>query len=339
MEKKNRKISLSEDNVFRKRHKPLLKIENATNVKNISDLIKLSKDFKFYKNINTEMLWKITPHLQELESLIGMESLKQSVFYQIIYYLQGFHLKNKNDEYLHTVIMGPPGHGKTEVSKIIGKLYHAMDILSKDGQFKTAHREDFVAGYLGHTAIKTKKLLTSCLGGVLFIDEIYALAPRESDKDSFAKEAIDTITSFLSEHKNDFCCIIAGYEEDVKRYFFAMNKGLERRFPWVHVINQYSSKELADIFLKMVSDIKWKTDLSQMNISSIITDYKHFFKNGGGDIETFLGKCKMMHSERVFARPIEERFILTREDLLRAVEYIKKNNKPNIDEPPPGLYI
>ena len=93
---------------------------------------------------------------------------------------------------------------------------HDWNENTKDGIFKIAKREDFVGEYLGQTAIKTKKLLKSCLGGVLFIDEAYALGPGQKDRDSFSKEAIDTLNAFLSENKDNFCCIIAGYENDIK---------------------------------------------------------------------------------------------------------------------------
>ncbi len=628
--------------ILKKRHLPLFKLESAPSIANIKDLIDLTEAPKFYTNINTEMLWRITPHLKELNRMIGMDSLKETIFFQVIYYLQNMHTKNKNDEYLHTVIMGPPGHGKclakgtkvmlysgetknveditvkdiligddskerkvlgtcsgfenmyeivqtygenytvneshilslklntppvlissggkfrvewydyhdfrqkefadyfvsekfwkslpqkgdiinievreyltrsdiwkenfrgykvdivgseenivldpynamhsylsretkeenirpeldvfhwkkidrlillagiidfygirergdsdrsrangeyvvktsyshllkieklarsvgmrtemstgnvlriygnthlihankaglcsgreyddltykivvnklgygeyfgfsidgnkrfllgdftvthnTEVARIIGKLYSAMGILSDGGNFQIARREDFVAEYLGQTALKTKKFLNKCLGGVVFIDEVYALAPRNSDRDSFAKEAIDTLNMFLSEHKNDFCCIAAGYEDDVKNCFFAMNKGLERRFPWVHKITSYKPVELAYIFIKMIEDMQWKTIVSIPELTGLITNNISLFKYGGGDIETFLGKCKMMHSRRVFSLNVEERFILTKDDLNTTIEYIKQTGGRVEDGPPPGMY-
>ena len=167
------------------------------------------------------------------------------------------HKKGQN-EYLHTVITGPPGTGKTSVAEIIGNIYKNMGVLSSKGSFTLAKREDFIAPYLGQTAIKTRVLLESCVGGVLFIDEAYALGPGQKDKDSFSKEAIDTLNAFLSEHKNDFCCIIAGYEEDIEKCFFRINKGLERRFQWVHRIDKYSDLELAKIMFKMINEVEWK---------------------------------------------------------------------------------
>jgi SpoVK/Ycf46/Vps4 family AAA+-type ATPase len=224
------------------------------------------------------------------------------------------------------------------VAKIIGKIYQALNVLSPNGTFKVAYRDDFVAGYLGQTATKTKKLLQSSIGGVLFIDEVYSLAPRSNDRDSFAKEAIDTLTGFLSEHKNDFCCIIAGYEDEIQNCFFAMNKGLERRFPWVHRITQYKAKELYEIFIKMVRDIEWDISFDEKFMLSFFEKHKDMFKNAGGDIETFLTKCKMFHSRRVFCLGKEHKFIISKEDVKQAIEFLEKN-KPKEDKPPEHMYL
>ena len=172
-----------------KRQRPRIKLEDAPQVHSLKNLIELSNSFKFYKNLDIVMLWRIAPYLQELDKMVGMESLKETVFYQVIYYLQGMHKKSRNEEYLHTVIYGPPGCGKTTVAKIIGKIYQSLNILSANGTFKVAYRDDLVAGYLGQTAAKTKKLLQSSVGGVLFIDEVYSLAPRSNDRESMISSA------------------------------------------------------------------------------------------------------------------------------------------------------
>jgi SpoVK/Ycf46/Vps4 family AAA+-type ATPase len=322
----------------RARKNPANVLESPPDINSLIDLINLGKNMKFYKNVDTVMLWRIIPLLEELNNMIGMESLKETVFYQVIYYLQGMHTKSGNEEYLHTVIYGSPGTGKTTVAKIVGKIYQAMGILSPDGPFRVAYRDDFVAGYLGQTAIKTKKLLNSCIGGVLFIDEVYSMAPRDNDRDSFSKEAIDTITGFLSEHKNDFCCIIAGYEDEVKKCFFGMNKGTERRFPWSHSIPDYSSKELSQIFMKMIKDINWDVAFDTEFLEQHLEKNKKYFKNAGGDIETFITKCKIYHSKRVFTLEKEHKFILTKKDFTDAMSYIIKHRQVKEDAPPPGMY-
>jgi SpoVK/Ycf46/Vps4 family AAA+-type ATPase len=318
----------------KKRHCRVLKLKNAPPVNSIQDLIKISHTLLFYKNINTLMLRRISPFLEQLNNLIGMQELKESVFYQVIYYLKGMHTKNQNEEYLHTMILGSPGCGKTTVAKIIGQIYQSMGILSPSGTFRVAYRDDFIAEYLGQTAIKTRKLLNSCIGGVLFVDEVYSLGPGQKDRDSFSKEAMDTLTSFLSEHKNDFCFIGAGYEEDVKRCFFAGNDGLERRFQWIHKIKKYTIEELSDIMMEMITEIKWQTCVDRKDIIKILKTEKNLFKNAGGDIETFLSKAKMVHAKRIFSLDDDHKFVLTKYDMVNAVTMVKKYrlDKNDIDD-------
>lgn len=342
--KKTNSVTVNDD-VSRKKLtiKKLRKLPTSPPIENISDLIRISKSLKLYNNIDTLMLWRVSPHLESLQSMVGMESLKETVFYQTIYYLQNMHTRNQNEEYLHTIICGEPGTGKTTVARILGNIYKSIGVLSPNGKFKIAYRDDFIAEYLGQTANKTRKLLESCIGGVLFIDEVYSLAPRSSDRDSFSDEALDTLTSFLSEHKNDFCCIAAGYEDDIFNRIFTKNKGLERRFPWVHKIQKYTTEDLANIMLKMIEDINWDTGMERSDVIQFMEDHKEHFKRAGGDIETFLSKCKMVHAKRVLCLRDEHRFVLTLGDMRNAINMIEKQ-KGDLDtdlgsEPPYGMYV
>ena len=339
---KRKTIEMNEQtDTSKRRDKKFFKLENSPSVNSIRDLIEIGKTIKFYKNIDTIMLWKIIPYLEQLDKMIGMQSLKETIFYQIIYYLQGMHTLNKNEEYLHTMIFGEPGCGKTTAARIIAKIYQAMGVLSESGPFVVAYRDDFIAGYLGQTAIKTRKLLESCVGGVLFVDEVYSLCPRDNDKDIFSDETIETITAFLSEHKNDFCFIGAGYEDDIIKRFFGKNKGLERRFQWIHRIEKYTIDDLADIMLKMISDMKWKSGLDKKEICSILKNDIKLFENSGGDIEIFLSKCKMIHAKRVFTLDKDHKFILTKKDLEDTLIVFKKSRlkKETHSEPPYGMYM
>lgn len=325
--------------VIKKRGRPRIKLEDAPPINSIEDLLEIGQSIKFYKNLDSIMLWRITPHLEELNHLVGMKNLKESIFYQILYYIQGMHLRNQKEEYLHTILFGPPGCGKTSVAHIIAKIYQGIGILSDRGIFKVAHRDDFVAGYLGQTALKTQKLLKSCLGGVLFIDEVYALGPGKEDRDSFSKEAIDTLTSFLSEHTNDFCCIAAGYEKDIHKCFFAVNSGLESRFQWKHTIDPYSSEDLAEIFIRKVKNINWELGVDIKIISSVIEKNKKLFKSSGRDIVNFISKCKMSHARRVIALGNEHKFVLTCKDLEEGIIMLEKHSNIDKIEPPPfGMF-
>lgn len=216
----------------------------------------------------------------------------------------------------------------TTIAKIIGEMYKNMGILSPDGVFKIAKREDFVAEYLGQTAIKTKKMLESCIGGVLFIDEVYALGPGKKDQDSFSKEAIDTLNVFLSENSDSFCCIIAGYENDIRNCFFSVNQGLERRFQWIHRIEPYSSEELAHMFIKLLNDIRWKKDesITIESLTEVIDKHKHLFTSFGGDIENLITKCKMAHAKRIINLKNPKRHVITLDDVCFAITLMKPNS-------------
>ena len=236
---------------------------------------------------------------------------------------------NDNNDYLHTVIYGPPGTGKTEVAKIMGKIYSKLGILKK-GLFKKATRSDFVAGYLGQTAMKTKELIEECLGGVLFIDEAYALGNNEG-RDSFAKEAIDTLCEGLSNHKNDIMVIIAGYEKELNDCFFSFNQGLESRFPWRFKTEDYKADELKLIFKKQVFDSEWKIDDEDLK-DEWFNSKMSYFKHYGRDMETLFSKVKIAHGRRIFCNLECEKKKLTIQDLDKGFEsYLENENKQNIE--------
>lgn len=310
---------------------------------NLEQLIHLAEDWLCYKiknkiglgdfnesNLKYERLSWIILDLMELNNLIGLETLKKSVINQIVFFIQGL----QSGELMHTVLYGDQGCGKTTVAKILASMYSKLGILSQ-GTFRVAQREDFIAGYLGQTATKTKKLLTSCLGGVLFIDEAYSLGPSKSDTDSFSKEAIDTLNQFLSENYEDFICIIAGYEKNLKENFFDKNPGLDRRFPWKFTLNKYSGPELFRIFKYNFRD-PWSLEESPELENLFVADN---FKNNGGDCKIIFDKAKIIHGRRVFENDNEQLFRITKGDIITAMnEFLEETRKKPTKEPPFGMY-
>jgi len=270
-------------------------------INNITDIISIINNYKYNSkfdyNIDLKALHNIKSPLEKLNNMIGMEKLKSNISDQIIYFIQKLNIGSEGD-FMHTVLSGPPGTGKTEIAKLIGKIFSKIGVLKK-GTFKKVTRSDLIAGYLGQTAIKTKEVINECIGGVLFIDEAYALGNSEK-KDSFSKECIDTLCEALSEYKDNLMVIIAGYESELTNCFFKYNKGLESRFVWRFKTDNYNSKDLFNIFLKKIKDIGWEIQ-ENCNINEIwFEKNKDKFIFFGRDIETFISKIKIAHSNRIF---------------------------------------
>ncbi|MAB11314.1 MAG: hypothetical protein CME96_10700 [Hyphomonas sp.] len=312
---------------------PTIPIEHITieaEISCLSDLIDLTKEYPLMSNvkynINMKAIHNIKSELELLNNMIGMHSLKESICDQIIYFIQDLHTKSPNNEdFMHTVIYGPPGTGKTETAKIMGKIFSKMGIL-KRGTFKKATRSDLVAGYLGQTALKTRDLIKECLGGVLFIDEAYALGNPEK-RDSFAKEAIDTLCEGLSDHKKDLMVIIAGYEDELKSCFFNYNAGLESRFTWRFKTDDYKPNELMLIFKKKVLDSNWSLENDKTLSESWFEEKMPYFKYYGRDMETLFSKCKIAHSRRVFCKPEKFKTVLNKTDLDKGFKIYTDNDE------------
>jgi hypothetical protein len=285
-----------------------------------------SPTFTYICNLNLEKLSKILVELREIRNLIGLTSLKRSIVKQIVFLL--LEIQTADDcDMRHVVLNGDPGCGKTTVAQIIGKIYSKLGLLSK-GTFTVGKRTDFVAKWLGQTEHKTKKFLETCLGGVLFIDEVYSLAPDcGQGTDSYSKIVIDTLNEFLSQNSKDFICIIAGYKDDIDKQIFDRNKGMDRRFPYRYVIEGYNANELLQIFQKFVKESHWS--LEEDAISSSIFSQKELFKFYGGDVRTFFEKCKEIHSERAVMIPKESWKTLSKTDINEGFEAYKTDRDLN----------
>ena len=310
------------------------KININKNINSIDDILWILKNYPIIYNveynIDLNKLHLIKDDLIKLNNMIGMKDIKNSILNQLIFYLQNFHLKT-GINYMHTVIYGPPGTGKTEIAKIIGNIFTKLGIL-KNGTFKKVVRSDLIAGYLGQTALKTKKVIEESLGGVIFIDEAYALGNSEK-RDSFSKECIDTLCESLSYHRNELMVIIAGYEEELNNCFFNLNSGLKSRFSWVYTTDKSSPEQLNYIFIKMIKDMDWSIENNE-KIIKFFHKNKNFFLNFGRDIEILLLKTTIAHSRRVLSLDNSVKTKIIYKDLINGFEefkkYIKIENNNNI---------
>ena len=331
-EERNQEERNQEERNQEERNKEIKESKEKVNINieinNINDLLSLIEKYplndKIEYNINMKSLHKIKEPLIELNNMIGMKNIKENILYQLLYFIQDMHKIGANtNDFMHTVIYGIPGTGKTEVAKIIGKIFANLGILKK-GTFKKVTRNDLIAGYLGQTAIKTKAVINESLGGVLFIDEVYSLGNIEK-RDSFSKECIDTLCEALSDKKDELMVIIAGYEKEINECFFSYNEGLSSRFTWRFNTDEYNSDELYQIFKKKVDNIGWTLD-NEITAKWFDKNKKNF-KFQGRDMEILLFKTKIVHSKRVFCRPLEEKTKIIVKDLEKGLELFLKNNE------------
>lgn len=184
---------------------------------------------------------------QELGHIVGIESVKQYVL-QLEDHLK---IQQRREQAghqasalsMHMIFTGNPGTGKTTIARIVAKYLKALGVLST-GQLREVTRADLVGQYVGQTAKQTRDVINSALGGVLFIDEAYALCRDKHD--TFGLEAIDTLVKGIEDHRHDLVVILAGYKDEMAD-FLKVNSGLKSRFPNIIDFEDYTSQEMTEI--------------------------------------------------------------------------------------------
>lgn len=254
--------------------------------------------------------------LTELDALIGLQSVKQNVqeMVKLVKYYRESGRNVLNQFAMHALYVGNPGTGKTTVARIMAKIFRALGVIER-GHLVECDRAALVAGYVGQTAIRTSEMIEKSLGGVLFIDEAYAL--NQGSDDQFGKEAVNTLLKRMEDLRDEFIVIAAGYPENM-REFLNSNPGLRSRFEHYFVFEDYNADELYQIGLSMLMKEKLIPDEQ-----TAILLKNHFRDMLAKKEETFFGNARDVR--KVIQQAV-------RAQHLRMASYLPEQRTPELME-------
>ena len=242
--------------------------------------------------------------LGELDSLVGMEEIKQEIRdLAPTLQIQRRRAESTGAAFmpnLHMVLKGNPGTGKTTIARRLGETLRAIGLLDR-GHVVETDRKDLVAEYVGQTAPRTNNKINEALGGILFIDEAYTLAP-EATSDSFGREAIDTLLKRMEDDRGKFVLIVAGYPKEMDR-FIDSNPGLKSRFDRYFDLPDYTPPELLAIFKSIAASQKYEVEEAAEERLAKICDamYLRRDKNfaNGREVRQMFERCLVLQAKRL----------------------------------------
>jgi hypothetical protein len=253
----------------------------------------------------------LSDSLEELNMLTGLDKIKTEVSEMVrlvrFYQETGKDVLHKFS--LHTVFTGNPGTGKTTVARILSNIYRGLGILSK-GHLVEVDREGLVAGYVGQTAIKTSDKLKEAMGGILFIDEAYALANEKGSPYDFGAESIQVILKRMEDQRGQFGVIVAGYTDNMHR-FINSNPGLKSRFDKYFYFDDYTPDQMFIIALSMFrkEEVMPDGDAAEhlKNYFSVLFTYRDEFFGNARTVRQVVAEAVKNQNLRLAAMPKEER--------------------------------
>lgn len=283
-------------------------------------------DFNFdQQDVRTE----ITEALNELSQMVGLKRVKEEV--NTLLSLAQNRKQREENGYaaeainMHMAFLGNPGNGKTTVARIMAKLLYNMGFIGED-KIVEVSSPDLIAGYTGQTAMKTRDVTINAMGGVLFIDEAYAL---NSTAGGFGDEAIAVLLKYMEDYHENLVVIVAGYEDEMEK-FLNSNSGLRSRFPNVIHFEDYTADELLQIFELLCHKKQYAmTSEAKQLLHSFIKSHKSEFRGNGRDVRNLFEKVqkkqafRLAKEEKCTAKMLME---IAKEDIQEAISDYEKNN-------------
>lgn len=283
------------------------------------------KDFIFPDNI-----YKKESVEGSLKNIVGLSSVKENIKKFEKYALYTVKAKNlgirMNKSNFHMIFTGNPGTGKTLIARIMAKMLYDLGLISENKLIEV-ERKDLVASYVGQTSQKTSEIIEKAMGGVLFIDEAYALVQGKKDDGDYGIEAIATLIKAMEDYKENLVVIFAGYKDEMKS-FLDINPGIASRIGYTFHFEDYTNVELQEIFVKKMNNMGYEINPQISKKTLKIFEYYSKRKNFGNGrfVDKFIQEVIMKHA----LRDVKNIKKISLEDI-PTIEELNNNNYNNID--------
>ena len=294
-----------------------LVVTHASNYEDDSKLkIITNSDVDKYLETKKDKERSIDDILNELNSLIGLENVKETINGFVSVIELNRKLNRVQDFNMHMIFKGNAGTGKTTVARLLAEIYFNLGYIRKN-KFVEVQSQDLIGEFLGQTGPKTQAVIETALDGVLFIDEAYAIMEHNGSNASYSAECVATLLKAMEDYQGRLIIIFAGYTDEMKK-FRDLNPGLKSRIGYEVDFQDYSLEELMEIYNKKVSEKGFKTDGNAMRkIEKILKNAKEVENFGNGRfVENTIQKIIIEHAKNTREETDMERLVtFTEEDV------------------------